>query len=130
MNLENVFIVLGSFDNDQYSINKNPSWIVKGFYSLAKAQKFIDRLSLDLLDSHDYMNIEAAQVCDELVTEENTKMIDRFITKYGHNVFGGAVIMLNGDKPSYTVERIGFEDEAEQVEAESITKRFRRNKNG
>lgn len=125
---ETKYIVLGKVAEDDYAMHNNVEWIVKGFHSLESAQKFIDRLSLDLVDSKTYIDMEEDNGSSrEVVLEENTKLVDRFLRKYGHNVFyGDTSIVLNKYKFLYRVERIEFEDSEE--DDEPITKSYERKK--
>jgi hypothetical protein len=108
------FIVLGKIKESVGVCTINSEWIVRGFYSLQAAQKFIDKLSLDLIDSSQYIDLEEENSIDEIVYEENGKLLDRFYRKYGPNVFGNSHVMLNCDKFVYWVERIEFEEEHEE----------------
>jgi len=125
--IESKFIVLGRFQEDEGAINQNIEWIVRGFNSLESAQKFIDRLSLDLIDAREYVNLEVENGDSGGVVEENSKLLDRFYRKYGHMVFGNEQnVALNSDKFNYRVERVEFESVEE--DDESITKKYGRNK--
>ena len=96
------FIVLGYFNDDKF-------WIVRGFYGLHNAQKFIDRLVLDLKGSEIFLNDIIDDSSDHDIYEENKILLDKFHNKYGYSVFGGEEILLNGELPQYRVERLEFE---------------------
>lgn len=103
-----VFLVIGKSLEDSYDTSCRDEWIVKGFTSLDLAQKFIDKLSIELLDSKEYINVINSP---EEILQENETLLVRFYRKYGNNVFGNRDIMLGTDSFLYRVERSVIETE-------------------
>lgn len=118
------YIVIGFIESSHGVVETQ--WLVKGFTSLELAQKYIDKLSLDLLDSRDYMSMQIEETGrGQLTNQENDNLVERFIFKYGQMVFGGMNVILDCEYPSYRVERISFNDDLFDAEKKDkpITKR-------
>lgn len=96
------FVVLGYYSDESF-------WIVRGFYGLSNAQKFIDRLVLDMKGSKIFLDDITPQSSNHEIYEENSKLLVKFYNKYGHAVFSGEEIMLNSELPKYRVERVEFD---------------------
>lgn len=96
------FVVLGYYTEDKY-------WMVRGFYGLSDAQKFIDRLILDMKGAKIFLDDITPNSSNHEIYTENLSLLRKFHKKFGYSVFGGEEIMLNSELPKYRVERIEFD---------------------